>query len=115
MLHVGRDGNDSLRLRNIASQLLGTSDAKLNDDDVERLFDVLTVREVPGQKIVLIIDDAELLQPDVIGYLRLLSSLSMAMMPQIVLFGRPEFWEAAKRAAPSNLADLITATGNLTD
>jgi hypothetical protein len=56
---------------------------------------------------VLIIDDAELLLSDAIAYLRLLASIAMQRMPQIVFVGDPSFWDVAARTA--GFTELITA------
>ena len=114
VLRVGRGDNDSLPLRTIASQLPARSDVGSDDNDIgERLFDALTVRDAPDQKVVLVIDDAELLQPDVLAYLSLMSKLPRGMLPQVLLVGRPEFWSATLHATSSNIAALITARWEL--
>ena len=110
VLRIGRGDNDSLPLRTIASQLPARSDVGSDDNDIgERLFDALTVRDAPDQKVVLVIDDAELLQQDVLAYLSLMSKLPRGMLPQVLLVGRLEFWSATLHATSSNIAALITA------
>ena len=73
------------------------------------LFDLMTEREAPDAGLVLIVDDAEQLLPDAIGYLRLLASVAMERMPQIVFVGDPSFWDIADQAAQAGFSDLITA------
>ena len=108
VLRVGRGDYDSLPLRTIASQLPARSDVGSDDNDIgERLFDALTVRDAPDEKVVLVIDDAELLQPDVLAYLSLMSKLR-GMLPQVLLVGRPEFWSATLHATSSNIAAETT-------
>ena len=50
---------------------------------------------------VLIIDDAEVLQPSALEYLCEMASMAMPARPQFVFVGRPEFWEATNRTAPA--------------
>ena len=69
----------------------------------------MTEREAPDAGLVLIVDDAEQLLPDAIGYLRLLASVAMERMPQIVFVGDPSFWDIADQAAQAGFSDLITA------
>jgi type II secretory pathway predicted ATPase ExeA len=64
-------------------------------------------REAADERLVLIIDDAELLLSDAIAYLRLLASVAMQRMPQIVFVGDPSFWDVAARTA--GFTELITA------
>jgi hypothetical protein len=111
VLQIGRGKSGDISLRTIASQILGTSEADLNEEDVEGLYDVLTIREDPAQIFALIIDDAELLQADTLTYLRLLTIVADSM-PQIVFVGRPEFWDA-KNQAHADLKERITARWEL--
>src|SRR5271165_4840054 len=99
-------------MSSIAAQILGEPEAGLNDDDIERLFDVMTIRE-PDERFALIVDDAECLQADAIGYLRLLAILAKDTMPQIVFVGRSEFWDT-EYAVRSELRQWITRRWELT-
>ncbi len=45
VLWVAKSRGGSLRLPDIASQLLGKPDDALDVDDIEKLFDVMTVRD----------------------------------------------------------------------
>ncbi len=105
------DGGEGrgIRLRTIMSQLLGKREADVDTADVERVFDAMTEREDPGERLVLIIDDAEQLLPDALGYLRLLASVAIERMPQVLFVGDPSFWNIADRAAQAGFADLIEA------
>jgi hypothetical protein len=67
----------------------------------------MTEREAADERLVLIIDDAERLLSDAIAYLRLLASIAMQRMPQIVFVGDPSFWDVAARTA--GFTELITA------
>jgi type II secretory pathway predicted ATPase ExeA len=98
-----------IRLRTIMSQFLGKPEADVDTADVERVFDAMTEREDPDDRLVLIIDDAEQLLPDALGYLRLLASVAIERMPQVLFVGDPSFWDIADRAAQAGFADLIEA------
>ncbi len=113
VLLVHRGPDNTLRLRDIVSQVLGKPDTALNDDDIEKLFDVMTVRETPDRRVVLIIDDAELLQTSAMEYLHLLSSLVTTVAAQFIFVGRPEFWDNANHGATVQFKDLITARWEL--
>jgi type II secretory pathway predicted ATPase ExeA len=105
---VDGNGGSGIHLRAIMCQVLGEPQADVDDGDIERLFDAMTEREGPVQRLVLIIDDAERLLPDAIGYLRLLASVAVEQMPQIVFVGDPSFWDIANQAAQAGFEDLIT-------
>ena len=105
---VDGGGGSGIRLRTIMSQVLGKPEADIDDGDIEQLFDAMTEREELIQRLVLIIDDAERLLPDAIGYLRLLASVAMERMPQIVFVGDPSFWDIACQAAQVGFEDLIS-------
>ena len=110
---VGRRQADSLQLPDIAAQLLGRPRETLTEDDIVGLFEVMAAREAAESRSVLIIDDAEVLQPSVLEYLRLMAVLAMDAPPQFVFVGRPEFWEVTNRTAASQFKDLITARWEL--
>ena len=108
VLRADRGESQNIDLRAFASQLLDKAETDFDADDIEALFDVLTTRSVPDQKVVLIIDNAELLRADALGYLRLLSSIAMDAMPQIVFIGDPSFWNEAEHAARADIRELVT-------
>ena len=102
-------GGGGIHLRTIMFQFLGKPECDVDPDAIERLFDAMTEREAPDEGLVLIIDDAEQLLPDAIGYLRLLASVARERMPQIVFVGEPSFWDIADQAAQAGFSNLITA------
>jgi type II secretory pathway predicted ATPase ExeA len=108
ILWIDRRSADSIDLRTLTSQLLDKDTAEFGADDIEALFEVLTSQPVAGEKRVLIIDDAERLAADALGYLRLLSSIAAAEMPQIVLFADPSLWDAAEPPNRVDVRELIT-------
>jgi type II secretory pathway predicted ATPase ExeA len=112
VLRVDSGGGSGIRLRTIIAQLLGKPETEVNADDVEWLFEAMTEREAPDERLAVIIDDAELLHSDVLRYLRLISSVAMERMPQIVFVGDPSFWDTADRQVDS-FKDLITARWEL--
>ena len=98
-----------IRLRTIMSRFLEKPEADVDTADVERMFDAMTEREDPDERLVLIIDDAEQLLPDAFGYLRLLASVAIERMPQVLFVGDPSFWDIADRAAQAGFTELIAA------
>lgn len=100
-------GGSGIALRAIMSQVLGKPEADIGSEDIEQLFDAMTERDAADERLVLIIDDAELLLSDAIAYLRLLASVAMQRMPQIVFIGDASFWDIAARTA--GFTELITA------
>jgi hypothetical protein len=100
-------GGSGIALRAIMSRVLNKPETDIASEDIEQLFDAMTDREVADERLVLIIDDAELLLSDAIAYLRLLASIAMQRMPQIVFVGDPSFWDVAARTA--GFTELITA------
>ena len=98
-----------IHLRTVMSQFLDKPEANLGADDVEQLFYVMTERETPDERLALIIDDAERLLPDVLAYLRLLVSIALRRMPQIIFIGAPSFWDIAGQLTEAGFKDLITA------
>jgi len=102
-------GGSGIRLRMITSQVVGKPETDIDDGDIEQLFDAMTEWEPAIRRPVLIIDDAEQLLPDAIGYLRLLASVAMERMPQILFVGHSSFWNAAEQAAQAGFEDLIRA------
>jgi len=113
VLSVCRGNRDSLRLRDIAAQLLGKPENAFNQDDIEQLFNIMTAREADESRLVLMVDDAETLQAAALEYLRLMSSMATVVVPQFVFVGRPEFWDSADRTTPFKLKELITARWEL--
>ena len=111
---VCRGQADRLRLRDIAAQLLGHPKETLTDviasfDEIAGLFKVMAAES----RSVLIIDDAEVLQPSALEYLCEMASMTMPARPQFVFVGRPEFWEVTNRTAPAQFKDQITARWEL--
>jgi type II secretory pathway predicted ATPase ExeA len=106
---IDGSGGSGIHLRTIMFQFLGKPECDVDPDAIERLFDAMTEREAPDQRLVLIIDDAQQLFPDAIGYLRLLASVAVERMPQIVFVGDPSFWDIADQAAQAGFSNLITA------
>ena len=80
---VRRGGSEDLSLKTIACQLREKAETAFNMEDIEGLYDILIDQDGSG-RIVLIIDDAEHLQPDAITYLCVLSSMAKASAPQIL-------------------------------
>ena len=84
VMRVRRGEAGDVGLRTLSSQLLGKPEAEFTVNDVEALYEVMLPPEAPRHRSVIIIDDAELLQPGALEYLHLLSGISVGRMPQIV-------------------------------
>jgi type II secretory pathway predicted ATPase ExeA len=110
---VNSGGGSGIHLSTIIAQLLGKPESDVSADDIEWLFGAMTERELPDERQAVIIDDAELLHSDVFRYLRLLSSVAMERMPQVVFVGDPSFWDTADRPARTGFQDLITVRWEL--
>ncbi len=107
-LRIRRIGNPlgtPLRLPQIIGELLGNPAGAVTNQDVERLFDTLTSSN-NGEQLVLVFDDAQHLQPDVLGYLQIISSLhALGIRHQQVIFtAQPEFWDLL---TDPKLCDLV--------
>jgi len=99
-----------LRLPQIIGELLGNAPGTVTNEDIERLFDALTLNN-DGSQVVLVFDDAHYLQADVLGYLQIVSSLhALGIRNQRVIFaGRPEFWDLLKDPKLRDLTERIKA------
>lgn len=99
-----------LRLPQMIGELLGNAPGTVTNEDIERLFDALTLSNNGGQ-LVLVFDDAHYLQPDVLGYLQIVSSLhALGIRNQQVIFGgRPEFWGLLEDPKLCDLHERIKA------
>jgi type II secretory pathway predicted ATPase ExeA len=113
VLSVHRGGGDILRLRDIASQLVGEPESMSDDDHAEQLFTLMTTRAPGESHLVLMIDDADLLQTNALEYLRLMSSIPTVVVPQFLFVGRPQFWDAVDHAASGQFKERITARWEL--
>ena len=101
VLHIDRGSADRIDLRALTCRLLDKAEADFDTDDIEALFDVMTTRGDTAQRRVLVVDDADRLGADALGYLRLLSGIAAEEMPQILFVGRPCLLD-------TGIADLVT-------
>ncbi len=108
VMRVRRGEAGDVGLRTLSSQLLGKPEAEFTVNDVEALYEVMLPPEAPRHRSVIIIDDAELLQPGALEYLHLLSGISVGRMPQIVFIGNSTFWDRIDLAAEADLKGRIT-------
>jgi type II secretory pathway predicted ATPase ExeA len=113
VLSVSRGNGDILRLRDIASQLVGEPESMSDDDYAKQLFTLMTTRAPVESHLVLVIDDADLLQTNALEYLRLMSSIPTVVVPQFLFVGRPQFWDAVDHAASGQFKERITARWEL--
>ena len=107
-LRIGRGNNGAIRLRTLAAQLLGKPEDAVDDGDAERLFDIMTTHGSSDRRLVIIVDDAQLVHTEVLAYLRLLIGLGIEPVPQFLFVGNSSFWRRAAEAAHANVRDLIT-------
>ena len=108
VFHIERGENDGIGSRSIICQLLHKPEAAFQPDDVETLFDTLATGGDHGQRRTIIIDDAELLRPDALQYVRLVSNMLPEQMPPVVFVGRSSFWDVPGQPGGSDAHDLIT-------
>jgi hypothetical protein len=113
VMEVGCGATGELRLKNIASQLLGKPEAELDPPYNNALSAFLAVGNGRGQQVALIVRDADCLQADAIAYLSSLSTLAKAAGPRIVFVGLATFWQAIELDPASALKDLVTARWTL--
>jgi len=91
-LPIAKSEGGEISVRQIVAEVLGGPQSELTAADVHTFIEVMTRREEPARRLVLIVDDAERLQPDALSCLLLLASLPRAVAAQVVFIGRPQFW-----------------------
>ena len=91
-LLIDKGGSSEISVRQIVAEVLGEPQSELTSADARAFIEVITRRQEPAQRLVLVIDDAECLQPDALSCLLLLASLPRAVAAQVIFFGRPRFW-----------------------
>jgi type II secretory pathway predicted ATPase ExeA len=84
-----------LSARQIIGKLLGKPAGAVVDSDLERLSSTLMSGRGDGSQHVLVIDDAPLVHPGALEFLRLVSDLQTEGVPflQVILAERNDFWE----------------------
>ncbi|MBI5442728.1 MAG: AAA family ATPase [Deltaproteobacteria bacterium] len=113
-----------LNPRQSASELLATICDELGveygaDRSIKSLVDVLNrhllATHAAGRRTVVIIDEAQQLQPDVLEQVRLLTNLETATdkLLKIILIGQPELRDMMARSGLRQLAQRITARYHL--
>jgi general secretion pathway protein A len=85
------------------------------DDLIEELNQFLLAERAQGRRVILVIDEAQNLDPDVLERVRLISNLETERekLIQIVLIGQPELEESLSRADLRQLRQRITVRWNL--
>lgn len=97
-------------LQNINDELGIGSDSKSKKYLIDKLNEFLLVEKEQDNKVILIIDEAQNLAPDVLEQLRLISNLETDKdkLIQIVLIGQPEFDKILSRQDLRQLKQRIT-------
>jgi hypothetical protein len=112
VMWIDRGDRGTIGLRTIAAQLLDKPEATINGDDVEPLFDVMTTATLE-RRLVIVVDDAEVLHAEVFGYLRLLPGIAVEAMPQFLFVGAPSFWDRSPELTQADVRDVITCRHEL--
>ncbi len=100
-------------------RLAGPEDARRNETSVKELVDRLSRHllsaHAEGRRIVLVVDEAQNLAPDVLEQVRLLTNLETETQKllQIILIGQPELRELLDRVELRQLAQRITGRYHL--
>jgi type II secretory pathway predicted ATPase ExeA/TPR repeat protein len=104
VIDIGTSPCDRLTPRRLTEKIVAGLGAGHSPGDAARLIQLLTQAREVGDKLVLLIDAAELLSREAIEYLGLLSSLRSLGTPllHLVLSGRPEFWDGIKTGGLTN-------------
>ncbi|HTP39622.1 MAG TPA: AAA family ATPase, partial [Steroidobacteraceae bacterium] len=105
-------------LQTICEELgLGVPDSALesNKELVDQLNRFLLRKHAEGQRVVLIVDEAQNLQPEVLEQVRLLTNLETETQKllQIILIGQPELRDLLARNDLRQLAQRITGRYHL--
>jgi type II secretory pathway predicted ATPase ExeA len=105
VIEIGTSPRDRLTPRRLTEKIVASLGAGHSPGDAARLIQLLTQAREVGDKLVLLIDAAELLSGEAIEYLGLLSSLRSLGTPllHLVLSGRPEFWDGIKAGGLTHL------------
>ena len=104
-------------LESICDELgVPTADADTNKDLVDRLNAYLLEAHAAGERVVVVVDEAQNLSPESLEQIRLLTNLETDKhkLLQIVLLGQPELRDLLQRRSLRQLAQRITARFHLT-
>jgi len=90
--------------------------ADSNKQLVDRLTEFLLAAHARGERVVVVIDEAQNLSPDALEQVRLLTNLetSKQKLLQMVLLGQPELRQLLQRQSLRQLAQRVTARYHLT-
>lgn len=107
---------DALQLLKAINDEFGiASDTDSVKSLIDRLNTFLLEQKVKGKRVLLLIDEAQNLSPDVLEQLRLLSNLetTTSKLLQIILVGQPELGDLLETGALRQLNQRITLTCRL--
>ena len=109
VVRVASPNDQPLDLKKVMDQVVGPGGDGGDAERVERFFDKIALPVADEQHIVLIVDDAHLLTPDMLNYLALIgpTTVGQDLRLQIVFAGTAALWDRLPRMG--NLAaDHIT-------
>jgi len=109
VVRVASPNEQPLDLKKVMDQVVGPSGEGGDAERVERFFDKIALPVADEQHIVLIVDDAHLLTPDMLNYLALIgpTTVGQDLRLQIVFAGTAAMWDRLPRMG-SLAADQIT-------
>src|SRR5690242_11031379 len=109
-IRVGNPLTSPLTLRRVLLQIGCTEQAGLDQGDAESVLEALRARRGIETQVVLVIEQAETLQPQALSVLQLLPGVSDRNSPslQLLFAGRPEFWVLLEDAQFERLRQQIT-------
>jgi type II secretory pathway predicted ATPase ExeA len=99
VIRIDNPEAEPLSLRRMMGQMVGAGDQELSPDELERVLAALTPSERESL-LLLVIDNAQALQPDAIRFLLLMQRMRPPDMRQmqVILVGRPELWTELERS-----------------
>ena len=110
VIRVAGVSDTPLTLSSLMEQVLSKPAGSLTQDNTGDVFEALTLARHGESQIVLAIDDCHSLQPDVLPYILLMSTMGNLgpLRMQVILVGQSEFWQTIESPEISNIADRIS-------
>ena len=110
VIRVAGVSDTPLTLSSLMEQVLSKPAGSLTQDNAGDVFEALTLARHDESQIVLTIDDCHFLQPDVLPYILLMSTMGNLgpLQMQVILVGQSEFWQTIESPEVSKIADRIS-------